>query len=189
MMYTLSFTSQMSAVSSLGLLVQEIWVSDDGDSSVLWPLEPPQLWPDSLDERCCWVRHGCGGGWRRPGHDMIWGSKVVFQLCISHLPGLAPSDQQVLVGLASSSVDSVLPGSSCPWWRCFRPAASPSQFLCLLQNLVCMNQVQTLDTANLENILSAFQRGSAADQGRAGMLGPSGMSSVSLRSRGLWSYV
>ena len=117
-----------------------------------------------------------GGG----GLDMIRDSKVVFQLCISHLPGLAPSDQQVLVGLASSSVDSVLPGSSCPWWRCFRPAASPSQFLCLLQNLVCMNQVQTLDTANLENILSAFQRGSAADQGRAGMLGPSGMSSVSL---------
>ena len=42
------------------------------------------------------------------------------------LPGLAPSDQQVFLGMLSSSVDSVLPGRSWPWWRCFLPAAKPS---------------------------------------------------------------
>ena len=70
------------------------------------------------------------------------------------LPGLAPSDQQVLVlpgPTWSSSVDSVLPGRSWPWWRCFLPAARPSQFRCLL-----------------ENIRSLLQRGSVADQGRTG---------------------
>ena len=76
------------------------------------------------------------------------------------LPGEAPSDQQVLVlpGPApSSSVDSVLPlpGRSWPWWRCFLPAASPSQFLCLL-----------------ENIRSALQRGSVADHGLTGAPAP-----------------
>ena len=91
---------------------------------------------------------------------------------MTDLPGEAPSDQQVLVlpGPApSSSVDSVLPlpGRSWPWWRCFLPAASPSQFLCLL-----------------ENIRSALQRGSVADHGLTGApaLSTSSLTWLSLRT-------
>ena len=82
------------------------------------------------------------------------------------LPGLAPSDQQVFLGPAwSSSVDSVLPGRSWPWWRCFLPAARPSQFRCLL-----------------ENIRSLLQRGSVADQGRAGALSTSSLTWLTLET-------
>ena len=45
------------------------------------------------------------------------------------LPGLAPSDQQVFLGMLSSSVDSVLPGRSWPWCKCFLPAAKPDRGL------------------------------------------------------------
>ena len=83
------------------------------------------------------------------------------------LPGLAPSDQQVLaLGPArSSSVDSVLPGRRWPWWRCFLPAARPSQFLCLL-----------------ENIRSAFHRGSVADHGLTGALSTSSLTWLTLHT-------
>ena len=70
-----------------------------------------------------------------------------------HLPGLAPSDQQVTFLDLCSSSDSVDPGKSRPWWRCFLPLARPSQFLCLILN-----------------IRSACHLGSWADQGLVGVL-------------------
>lgn len=102
------------------------------------------LWNLRSSDLMAWIRGVAGSA-------MLAGS--------GGLPGLAPSDQQVFLGMLSSSVDSVLPGRSWPWCKCFLPAAKPSQFFCFD-----------------ENILSALHLGSAADQGLAGT--PRSISSV-----------
>ena len=145
--------------SSFRFFVHQVWICDDGDSRVLGSLKPPQLRPDGLNERSSGVPRVCCCGWWRWPEEQQLSDHAVVSSCHTRtdLPGLAPSDQQVLArGPAwSSSVDSVLPGRSWPWWRCLLPAARPSQFLCLL-----------------ENIRSALQRGSVADHGLTGAPAP-----------------
>ena len=123
----------------------------------------------------------CGERWKRASSDRMAAMRGVAGS--GRLAGLAPSDQQVTLRGGASSSDSVEPGSSWPWCGCFLqnntvksclqkrssghlPRARPSQLRCLVLNS-----------------LSALQRGSWADQGRAGPTASSSSTCAATRSR------
>ena len=89
------------------------------------------LWNLRSSDLMAWIRGVAGSA-------MLAGSGGLTDILIgikestksdNDLPGLAPSDQQVFLGMFSSSVDSVLPGRSWPWCKCFLPAAKPDRGL------------------------------------------------------------
>ena len=86
------------------------------------------LWNLRSSDLMAWIR-GVAGSAMLAGSggltDKLIRIKKNPKIFDNDLPGLAPSDQQVFLGMLSSSVDSVLPGRSWPWCKCFLPAAKP----------------------------------------------------------------